>query len=205
MDQKALYQVSYGVYMLSTKAGDISNGCIINTCMQVANDPERIAISVLNRSYTCELIKQSSIFALSVLDRTCTYETIKHFGFQSGRNVPKFKEMKAAEDSQGSPYLTWQTCAVISAKVLTQYDLGTHTLFIAEITGAELLNDNPPLTYAEYQNQLKPKPEEPKRGQKIVGWRCKICDYVYQGSELPADYICPLCGHGADDFEPIYG
>ena len=205
MDKKALYNLTYGVFMLSTKNGDIINGCITNTCMQVANSPTRIAMSVLNSNYTCDLIKESKIFALSLLSEDCSFDTIKHFGFQSGRDVNKFDGMTPPVDCQGVPYLNWHTCSVLSGKVVAQYDLGSHTLFIAEVVDGILLNDKAPLTYADYQSRVKPKPEKPKEDKKIVGWRCKICNYVYEGSELPADYSCPLCGHGPEDFEPIYG
>lgn len=204
MDKKALYNLSYGVFILTTKVEYKVNGCIINTCMQVANDPVRIAISVLNQNYTCELLKQSGVFTLSLLDQSCSFETIKHFGFQSGRNVNKFESLTVPEDCNGVPYVGWHSCSVLSGKVVEQHDLGTHTLFIAEVVDAKLLNNNAPLTYADYQNHVKPKPEKKLEDRKIVGWRCKICNYVYEGSELPADYVCPLCGHGVDDFEPIY-
>ena len=204
MDKKALYQLTYGVFLLSTKAGEKVNGCITNTCIQVANSPTRVAISVLNTNYTCDLIKESGIFALSLLDNTCTFQTIKHFGFQSGRDVDKLDGLTLPTDVNGVPYLAWQTTAVISCKVLESTDLGSHTLFIAEVVDAKLLNDNAPLTYADYQANVKPKPQEVKKEKKIVGWRCKICNYVYEGSELPADFTCPLCGHDKDDFEPIY-
>jgi len=204
MDKKALYSLSYGVFMLSTKAGDKVNGCITNTCMQVANSPTRVAISVLNTNYTCDLIKESGVFALSILDQSVTFETIKHFGFQSGRDVNKFEDIAPPEDENGIPYLGWQACALISCKVVSSQDLGSHTLFIAEVTDAKVLSENEPLTYADYQNKVKPKPEKKPEDRKIVGWRCKICGYVYEGSTLPADYNCPLCGHDADDFEPIY-
>ncbi len=204
MDKKALYNLSYGVFMLSTKAGEIANGCITNTCMQVANSPTRVAISVINANYTCELIKQSGVFALSMLDQTCTFETIKHFGFQSGRDVNKFADMNLPKDGNGVPYMGWQTCAVLNCKVVSSQDLGSHTFFIAEVEDAKVLSDQAPLTYADYQSKVKPKPEKKAEDKKIVGWRCKICKYVYEGSELPAEFTCPLCGHGADDFEPIY-
>ncbi|MGN0984459.1 MAG: flavin reductase [Gemmiger sp.] len=205
MDKKALYNLTYGVFMLSTKAGDKVNGCITNTCMQVANSPTRIAIAVINTNYTCELIKQSGVFALSLLSEDCTFETIRHFGFQTGREVDKMGTLTLPVDSQGIPYLGWHACAVLSGKVVSQQDLGSHTLFIAEVVDAVLLSDKAPLTYADYQSKVKPKPAQPKQDKRIVGWRCKICKYVYEGSELPADFSCPLCGHGPEDFEPIYG
>ena len=205
MDNKALYKLSYGVFMLSTKAGDKVNGCITNTCMQVANSPTRVAISVLNTNYTCDLIKESGVFALSILDETVTFETIKYFGFQSGRDVDKMSELILPTDINGIPYMGWQTCAVISCRVVSQTDLGSHMLFVAEVEDAQVINEHGPLTYADYQNRVKPKPEKKVEDRKIIGWRCKICKYVYEGSELPVDYACPLCGHGAEDFEPIYG
>lgn len=204
MDNKALFNLSYGVFMLSTKSGEIANGCITNTCMQVANSPTRIAISVLNANYTCELIKKSGVFALSILDQTCTFETIKHFGFQSGRDVNKFADVQIPIDVNGVSYLGWQTCAMLSCKVVSVQDLGSHTLFVAEVVDAKVLSENTPLTYADYHSKVKPKSAEKIKDKKIIGWRCKICNYVYEGSELPADYSCPICGHGAEDFEPIY-
>lgn len=204
MDKRALYNLSYGVFMLGTKAGEKKNGCITNTCIQVANSPTRVAISVLNTNYTCDLIKESGIFTLSMLDQTVTFETIKHFGFQSGRDVDKMKDIALPEDGNGVPYMGWQCCAMISCKVVSSQDLGSHTLFIAEVTDGKVLSEHAPLTYADYQNNVKPKPEKKQDDRKIVGWRCKICKYVYEGSELPADFSCPLCGHGPEDFEPIY-
>ena len=204
MDKKALYQISYGVFMLSTKADDVVNGCITNTCMQVANSPTRIAISVLNTNYTCELIKKSGVFALSILSEDCSFQTIQHFGFQSGRNVNKFESMTPPVDCNGVPYLGWHACAVISGKVVEQMDLGSHTMFIAKIADTILLNDKAPLTYADYQARVKPKPQKVQEDKKIVGWKCKICNYIYEGSQLPQEFSCPLCGHGPEDFEPIY-
>lgn len=204
MDKKALYSLSYGVFLLSTRAGEIVNGCITNTCMQVANSPTRVAISVINANYTCELIKKSGVFALSVLDETCTFETIRHFGFQSGRETDKFAGIQVPEDKNDVPYLAWQTCAVISCKVVDSQDLGSHTLFIAEVEDAKVLGQNAPLTYADYQSRVKPRPEKRAEERQIIGWRCKICKYYYEGSTLPEDFACPLCGHGAEDFEPVY-
>lgn len=204
MDKKALYNLTYGVFMLSTKAGDRTNGCITNTCIQVANSPARIAISVLNTNYTCELIKESGVFALSMLDQTTTFETIRHFGFQSGRDADKLNALHLPVEDNGIPYMGWQACAVISGKVVSSQNLGSHTLFIAEVEEAKVLSEQPPLTYADYQSRVKPNPEKKAEDRKIIGWRCRICKYVYDGSELPANFDCPICGHGPEDFEPIY-
>lgn len=204
MDLKALFKLSYGVFVLSSKSGDKVNACIINTCMQISNDPVKIAISVISTGLTCDYIKNSGVFSLSVIDKTCIFDTIKHFGMQSGRDVNKFEGVKIPSDLNGVPYLPWSTCAVLSAKVTESIDAGTNTLFIAEVQDMMLLNDEEPLTYAEYQKNLKPKPKAVEKSRKIVGWRCKICGFVFEGEKLPEDYICPLCGHGTDDFEPIY-
>lgn len=204
MDKKALYNLSYGVFMLATKADGKVNGCITNTCIQVANSPTRIAIAVLNTNYTCDLLKKSGIFTISLLDQTCSFDTIKYFGMQSGRDTDKFEDMEMPLDENGIPYMGWSACAVISAKVVSSTDLGSHTLFVAEVTDAKVLSEHAPLTYADYQSNVKPKPEKKASDKKIKAWRCKICGYVYEGAELPADYSCPLCGHGPEDFEPIY-
>lgn len=204
MDNKALFKLSYGVFVLSSKSGDKVNACITNTCIQAANDPVRIAISVLNSNLTCDYIKDSGVFSVSVLDKTCIFDTIKHFGMQSGRDVNKFEGVKLPLDLNGVPYLPWSTNSVLSAKVTESIDLGTHTLFIAEVEDMKVLSDNKPLTYADYHKDIKPKPQKIDEKKKIVGWKCKICGFVYEGEKLPEDFVCPLCGHSADDFEPIY-
>lgn len=204
MDNKALFKLSYGVFVLSSKSGDKVNACVTNTCIQIANDPVRIAIAVLNTNLTCDYIKDSGVFSVSVLDKTCIFDTIKHFGMQSGRDVNKFEGVKLPIDLNGVPYLPWSTNSVLSAKVLESIDLGTHTLFIAEVEDMKVLSDNEPLTYADYHKDIKPKPQKIDEKKKIVGWKCKICGFVYEGEKLPEDFVCPLCGHSADDFEPIY-
>ena len=189
--------------MLATKVDDKVNGCITNTCMQVASNPTRIAISCINGNLTCEMLKKSGVFTLSILDSTCVFETIKHFGLQSGKDVDKFGIIKAPVDGRGIPYLGWQTCAVLCCRVVDSINLGSHTMFIAEIDDAFRLSDNAPLSYSDYQTKLKPKPAQ-KSDKKIIGWKCKICGYEYKGEKLPSDFTCPLCGHDASDFEPIY-
>lgn len=204
MDKKAFYKLEYGVFLIATKAGDKVNGCITNTCIQVASNPTRVAIACINANYTADLIKESGLFTVSILDKNVTFETIKHFGMQSGRDVDKFEDIECPVDENQIPYLDWQTNAVLSCKVVSSQDLGSHTLFIAEVTDAKVLSEEPSLTYAFYQSDIKPKPAAPKQEKKVKAWRCKICGYIYEGSELPADYTCPLCGHPTDDFEPVY-
>ena len=145
---------------MATKAEEKANACIVNTGVQVAGSPVRVAVSVLNTNYTCALIKESGRFTLSALDDSCSFETIKHFGMQSGRDVDKLGGLPMPTDESGVPYLNWSTCARFSGKVTHSIDLGTHTLFIAEVTEAEVCSDRAPLTYADYQNKLKPKSEK---------------------------------------------
>ncbi|MEE0886505.1 MAG: flavin reductase [Treponema sp.] len=203
MDNKALYNLSYGVFVLGSCSGEKINACITNTCMQVASNPTRIAISVLNQNLTCDMIKSSGIFSLSVLDNSCKFDLIKHFGMQSGKNTDKFADFSHELDSNGCPYIKQSVCSVLKCKVLSSTNLESHTLFIAEVQNAFIVSKNPPLTYADYQNKIKPKPAV-NNEKKIIGWRCKICGYEYMNPELPADFECPLCGHPAEDFEPIY-
>lgn len=204
MDNKALFALSYGVFMLAVKSGDKTNGCITNTCIQVANNPVRVAFSVINTNYTCDLIKESGACTLSILDETVSFDTIKHFGMQSGRDVDKMADIPFPTDDNGIPYMGWSACAVLSLKVVDSTDLGSHTLFIAEVTDAKALNENKPLTYAFYHSDIKPKPAAVRKEKRIVAWRCKICGFIYEGETLPADFLCPLCGHDASDFEPVY-
>ena len=204
MDTKALFSLQYGVFILGSQSNGKINACVTNTCMQVANDPVRIAISVINTNLTCQMIKDSGFFTLSVLDKKTTFETIKRFGYQSGKNVDKFEGFTDySMDQNGCPYLSSQICALFSAKVVAAQNLGTHTLFTAEVLDAKITSREEPITYAYYQSNIKPKPAAPTSG-KIVGWRCKICGYVHNSPELPSDFTCPLCGHPAEDFEPIY-
>ena len=147
MDKKAMYKISYGLFVLTAKDEERDNGCITNTCMQVANAPTRIAIACINRNLTCEMLKSSGVFTLSILDQSATFETVKRFGLQSGRKVDKFADFPCPVNDKGIPFLPIQTCAVISAHVVSSQDLGSHTLFIAEVDDAVRTSDKAPLTY----------------------------------------------------------
>ena len=215
MDNKALYSLQYGVFLLGTKNADGSkiNACITNTCFQAANSPTRIAISVIKQNLTCEMLEESGEFALSVLSKKCSFETIKRFGYQSGRTADKLAGFSYERGRNGCPYISDEACAVIEAKVCNKLDLGSHMLFIAEVIDAKLLGSGEALTYAYYQSDIKNKAAGSAASgtaggagseKKIKGWRCKICGYEYDGAQLPADFECPICGHPAEDFEPIY-
>ncbi len=200
MDNKALYNLSYGVYLLTANENGRDNGCIINTAVQVANDPARITISVIKGNLTCEMVKNSGKFNLSCLDNTATFDLIKRFGMQSGRNANKFEGLRTAFRAEnGVLYLADMTNMYLSCKVLESIDLDSHILFIAEVVDAVVMENTPSLTYAQYHAELKPKPQAPKTEKKQ--YVCTICGYVYEGDEIPDDYLCPLCKHGKEYFE----
>ena len=200
MDTKALFKIGYGLYVLTAKDDDKDNGCIINTVMQVTSDPCQIAVAVNKLNYTNQMIQKTKKFNVSILSEDVKFETFKRFGFQSGKDVNKFADFSDAKRSpNGVLYITRNTNAFMSAYVKQELDLGSHTLFIAQLVASETLSDRPTVTYDYYQKNIKPKPEQAKKS----GWRCKICGYVYEGENLPADFICPWCKHGVEDFEKI--
>lgn len=200
MDKSALFKIGYGLYVLTANENGKDNGCIINTVMQVTSDPCQIGIAVNKMNYTNKMIQNTKKFNISVLSENTKFEIFKHFGFQSGANVDKFVNFADTKRSpNGVLYITKDTNAFMSAYVKQEIDLGSHTLFIGQLVASEILSDVPTVTYDFYQKNIKPKPEETKKS----GWRCKICGYVYEGEELPADFICPWCKHGIDDFEKI--
>lgn len=195
---EALFKLSYGLFVLTAKAGDKDNGCIINTAQQVTSSPLRISITVNKSNFTHDMIVQTGEFNLSVLTEETPFEVIRHYGFQSGRDVNKIVSNGLERSENGIAYIKAFSNSFISAKVIDTVDLETHTLFIADVTEAEIISEKPSLTYEYYFKNIKPKPENKKKG-----FVCKICGYVYDGDELPADFVCPICKHGASDFEPV--
>lgn len=205
MNKKAMYSLTYGLFVLTTRIGEKDNGCIINTAGQVTSTPNRISITVNKDNLTHDMIRYSGVFNLSVLSQKASFDVFRHFGFQSGRSADKFNGYTACKRSaNGLCYITEGTNAYISAKVEQTIDLGTHTMFIASVEDMEVLSDEPSATYAYYQSSIKPKPEQPAAPEKTV-WRCTVCGYVYEGEELPPDFVCPLCKHPASDFEKVTG
>ena len=205
MDKKAIYKLSYGLFVLTAKEGEKDNGCIINTAIQAASTPNQLSICVNKANYTHDMIQRTGEFTVSVLAQDAKYELFQHFGFQSGREVDKFeKYTRYLRGKNGICYITEGTNAYISVKVNKTEDLGSHTMFIGEITDMEVLSEVPSVTYEYYLNHIKPKPQvvgTTESGQTI--WRCTICGYEYVGEELPEDFICPLCKHPASDFEKV--
>ncbi|MEG0804643.1 MAG: flavin reductase [Pygmaiobacter sp.] len=199
MNNSAMYKLGCGLYVLSAREGEKDNGCITNTAMQVTASPNRITIAVNKQNLTHDMVLKTGVFNLSVLSEATPFALFERFGFQSGRTADKFSGILATRSENGVLYLPEQTSAFLSGKVLTATDLGTHTLFLAEVTDGEVLSALAPATYAYYQSSIKPKPQAtPKKG-----YRCKICGYIYEGESLPPDFICPVCKHGAEDFEKI--
>ncbi len=205
MDKKAMYAISYGLFVLTARAGGRDNGCITNTVAQVTSEPNRISVAVNKGNYTCGMIRESGCFTASVISEKADFSLFKRFGFQSGRDTDKFADYGAVRRAEnGTLIVTEGTCAWISAKVEQAIDLGTHMLFIAEVTDMDVLGGDPPATYAYYQEHIKPKPEavgKTEDGRTV--WRCRICGYEYVGEELPEDFICPICKHPASDFEKV--
>lgn len=200
MNNKVLYNLTCGLYVLSSKSGDKTGGCIINTAMQVTSTPLRMTVTVNKDNFTHDLIQQSGVFALSLLDQSAPFGLFQHFGFQSSRDVDKFAGLNTGTDTNGVPYLTWSACGYVSCKVVSTLDLGTHTQFLADVVDGDLLSDTPAVSYDYYQGNIKPKPEAKA---ETKGWRCTICGYIYEGEVLPEDFICPLCKHGPEVFEKI--
>ena len=197
MDNQAFFKLSYGLFVLTARQDGKDNGCIINTVMQVTDQPKRIQIAINKQNYTHDMIAATGEFNVSVLSQDAVFWVFQHYGFQSGRDVDKFENIPEARTENGIRYVEGCTNAVLSGKVIQSIDCGTHTLFLAEVTDAKVLSDEPSMTYQYYFDHVKPKPQ-PAQSAK---WVCKICGYVYEGDPLPPDFICPWCKHGAEDFE----
>ena len=200
---EAFFNLTYGLELLTTKVDGKDYGCIINSAAQVSEgDVKKMAVSVINRNYTCELIKKTGEFNVSVFTESVPFKVFEKYGFQSGRNVDKFADVDYdTRLNNGIIYFPFHTNAVFGCKVIAQFDLGKSTLFIADVVEARTLNREPSATYAFYHAHIKPK-KKPAAEQK-EGWRCKVCGYFYEGKDLPEDYICPLCNHGPEDFEYV--
>ena len=205
MDKKAMYHLTYGLFVLTARLGEKDNGCIINTAGQVTSTPNRISITVNKDNLTHDLVKESGRFNISILSERANFDIFKHFGFQTGRETDKFDGYAACKRSEnGLYYITEGTNAYISGTVEQAIDLGSHTMFIASVDDLEVLASEPSASYAYYQSSIKPKPEKKEAGGKTV-WRCTVCGYVYEGDVLPDDFVCPLCKHPASDFEKVNG
>lgn len=199
MDEKAMFKLSYGLFVVTAREGEKDNGCITNTVQQVTVTPNRITVAVNKANYTCGMIERTKKFNVSILSESAVFDTFKHWGFQSGANIDKAVGITFSRADNGVIYVTEGVNAVLCAEVSQIVDLGTHLLFIADVSDAFVLNETPSATYAYYHKNIKPAPQ----AQKKKGWVCTICGYIYEGETLPDDFICPLCKHPASDFKAL--
>ena len=198
-DMKALFNIGYGLYVVTSNDGKKDNGLIVNTVSQVTSSPNRVAVCINKQNYSHHIIKQTGVMNVNCLSVEAPFSVFENFGFQSGRNTDKFKDWQTLRSDNGLIFLPKYINSFMSLKVEDYVDLDTHGMFICSVTEARVTSDKETMTYTYYQNNVKPRPDT--EGKK--GWVCKICGYVYEGDELPDDFICPLCKHGAADFEPI--
>lgn len=200
-DMTALFKIGYGLYVVTTNDGVKDNGCIVNTVAQLTDTPLRVAVSINKQNYTYHVVQKTGVLNVNCLSTEAPFEVFRTFGFQSGRTADKFADCpeQPPRTDNGLIFLPRYINAVMSLKVADEIDLGTHGMFICEVTEARVMSKAETMTYSYYQTNVKPKPET--AGKK--GWVCKVCGYVYDGEELPDDFICPLCKHGAADFERI--
>ena len=195
----ALFKIGYGLYVITSNDGKKDNGMIGNTVAQVASSPNRIMVSINKGNYSHDVIKETGKMNVNCLSVEAPFSVFQNFGFQSGRNADKFADGVAKRSANGLAVLTQYVNACISLQVEEYIDMGSPGMFICSITEEMILGEKETMTYTYYQNNVKPKPEAPKK----KGWVCKICGWVYEGEELPEDLICPICKHPASDFEPI--
>ena len=198
-DMTALFKIGYGLYVVTSNDGTRDNGLIVNTVSQLTDNPFRVAVNINKANYSHHVIKKTGILNVNCLSVEAPFEVFQNFGFQSGRNVDKFESRETCRSDNGLVFLPKYINAFMSLKVEQYVDLDTHGMFICTVTEARVMSDKETMTYTYYQKNVKPKPETD--GKK--GFVCKICGYIYEGDTLPDDYICPLCKHGAADFEPI--
>lgn len=198
-DLTALFRIGYGLYVVTSHDGQKDNGLIVNTVTQVTNTPNRIAVTINKSNYSHEVIKRTGIMNINCLSTDAPFSVFERFGFQSGRDADKFADMEALHSDNGLAFLPHYINAFMSLEVEQYVDLDTHGMFICHITEARVISSVETMSYTYYQNYVKPKPEA--AGKK--GFVCKVCGYIYEGDTLPEDYICPLCKHGAIDFEPL--
>ena len=206
IDNKALEKMTYGLYLISARSGDAAGGCVVNTFSQVTASPAQFTVAIHKENYTAELIAKSGFFVAVALAQSATVELMGKYGFHSGKDTDKFSGYQTAVDENEMPYLTEQVVARYSCKIVNCVDLGTHLLFVGELVAAETLQTDEPMSYAYYhtiKNGATPPKASTYQEKAVTGYRCKICGYILESDTLPADFICPICKRGADQFEKI--
>lgn len=199
VDNTALFNIGYGLYVVTSNDGTKDNGFVCNTVCQVTNTPNRVAVTINKQNYSHDTIKATGKMNVNCLSTEAPFKVFEVFGFQSGRDVNKFEGCTPLRTENGLVCLPRYVNAVISLEVEQYIDLDTHGMFISAVTEAQNLSKVETMTYTYYQSNVKPKPQPAKK----KGWVCKICGYVYEGDPIPSDFICPLCKHPASDFEPL--
>ena len=199
VDNTALFNIGYGLYVVTSNDGTKDNGFVCNTVCQVTNTPNRVAVTINKQNYSHDTIKATGKMNVNCLSTEAPFKVFEVFGFQSGRNVNKFEGCTPLRTENGLVRLPKYVNAIISLEVEQYIDLDTHGMFICAVTEAQNLSKVETMTYTYYQSNVKPKPQPAKK----KGWVCKICGYVYEGDPIPSDFICPLCKHPASDFEPL--
>ena len=201
VDKTALFRIGYGLYVITAHDGVKDTGCIVNSVCQVADNPLRVSVCINKANYTNEVVAKSGVLNINCLSVEAPFDVFKRFGFQSGRNVDKFADCAetAPRSANGLIVLPEYINAFMSLKVVSTVDLGSHTMFLCEITEAKAVSKLDTMTYTYYQQNVKPKPQPAEK----KGWVCRVCGYVYEGDELPEDFVCPICKHPASDFEKL--
>ena len=199
MNMKALFQIGYGLYAVTSHDGKKDNGLIVNTVIQVTSTPDRIAVTINKQNYSHDIIKETGKMNVNCLTVETPFRVFEALGFVSGRNVDKFKDCEPLRSENGLIVLPRYINAFMSLQVEQYIDLDTHGMFICTITEADVLSDLETMTYSYYHKNVKPKPKVEKK----KGYVCKICGYIHEGEEFPEDFVCPICKHGASDFEPL--
>ncbi len=198
IDTSALHKIGYGLYVLTVNDGVKDNGMIVNTVIQLTSNPLRVAVTVNKENYSHNVIKEKGIMNVNCLTVAAPFSVFENFGFNSGRDTDKFQSVEFTRSENGLPVLKRYINSFMSLKVCQYIDLESHGMFICEVTEAAVINEAESMTYAYYHKNVKPKPKA-----KSLGYVCKICGYVYEGDPLPEDFVCPLCKHGAEFFEPV--
>ncbi len=194
----ALFNIGYGLYIVTAREGEKDNGCIVNAVTQLTDKKLRVAVTINKQNLTHDMVKNTGVMNVNCLTEETPFEIFQYFGFQSGKDVEKFVSPNLHRSENGLVIQPNYSNSFFSLKVEQEVDLDSHTLFICEVTEAKVLSDKPTMTYTYYHKNVKPKPEK-----KSKGWVCTVCGYVYEGEELPSDFICPLCKHGVDAFEKL--
>ena len=208
LDLKAFQKITYGVYLVSSRCGDISSGCVVNTLTQVTTSPAQVTIAINKQNYTTEIIRKSGRFTAVVLSQSAMMELIGRFGFHCSRDTEKFESFRTRVDESGVPFVCEQASARFSCKVVSSMDAGTHIIFLGEVEAAEVLDSTGPMSYA-YYHQIKTGVTPPRASvyqpEPAKGYRCRICGYVLDSDTVPDDFVCPICGRGKEHLEKITG